>query len=303
MNDPISEDGLKTVSASALYRRQSLSDLSVTSVSNRATALDVCYSVYGEATPSAGTTERFYENNAGNLSYENPFITASSRSVIGDIHRLSGQLSVVHVPRPLAVLCTIFRVRSFHQLRDDPLFQALRVWTEIQDISESESFDGNRKVIVEHTLHVLLLPGIHCEGPLSHSMQPPTSDLSAPQTPLLSHSPLQTPPPFLIPSLPIPGTSISLPSPLHSRLRIMSRLSFNEQGRITHHRDFWDVKDVMGLVPGVSLAQWIGTRLAATGLSYLSHLLPSSTPPPKSARKPDYITSDDGDLELGVSSL
>ncbi|KAF5333587.1 hypothetical protein D9611_002747 [Ephemerocybe angulata] len=110
MNDPISEDGLKTVSASALYRRQSLSDLSVTSVSNRATALDVCYSVYGEATPSAGTTERFYENNA------------------------------VHVPRPLAVLCTIFRVRSFHQLRDDPLFQALRVWTEIQDISESESF-------------------------------------------------------------------------------------------------------------------------------------------------------------------
>ena len=31
----------------------------------------------------------------------------------------------------------------------------------------------------------------------------------------------------------------------------------------------------MGLVPGVSLAQWIGTRIAATGLSYISKLLPS----------------------------
>lgn len=44
---------------------------------------------------------------------------------------------------------------------------------------------------------------------------------------------------------------------------------FNEQGKITRHRDFWDVKDLLGLVPGVSLAQWIGTRLAGTGLSYL----------------------------------
>ena len=55
----------------------------------------------------------------------------------------------------------------------------------------------------------------------------------------------------------------------------MSRLSFNEQGRITHHRDYWDVKDVIGLVPGVPLAQWVGTRLAGLGLSYISRLLPS----------------------------
>ncbi|EAU84191.2 hypothetical protein CC1G_08121 [Coprinopsis cinerea okayama7 len=81
--------------------------------------------------------------------------------------------------------------------------------------------------------------------------------------------------PFVIPSVPIPGTSISVPSPLHSQLRIITRLTFNEQGLITHHRDIWDVKDVMGLVPGVSLAQWIGTRLAANGLSYLSRFLPS----------------------------
>lgn len=30
----------------------------------------------------------------------------------------------------------------------------------------------------------------------------------------------------------------------------------------------------MGLVPGVSLAQWIGTRLAAVGLSYAAKFLP-----------------------------
>lgn len=181
-------------------------------------------------------------------------------------------MSAVHVPRPLALLSTLLRLRPLDQLLDDPLFQALRVWTEIADVSESESFDGTRKVIVEHTLHILFLPGIHCEGPLSHSMS--SDALSPPETPLHSASASQLPPPFVIPSLPIPGTSLSLPSPLHSKLRIMSRLSFNEQGLITHHRDFWDVKDVMALVPGVSLAQWVGTRLAANGLSHIARLLP-----------------------------
>lgn len=32
----------------------------------------------------------------------------------------------------------------------------------------------------------------------------------------------------------------------------------------------------MGLLPGVSLAQWIGTRIAAAGLSYISRFLPSA---------------------------
>jgi hypothetical protein len=52
----------------------------------------------------------------------------------------------------------------------------------------------------------------------------------------------------------------------------MTRLSFNEQGRVTHHRDFWDVKDVLGLVPGLTLAQWMGTRLAAKGFSFASRV-------------------------------
>lgn len=80
-------------------------------------------------------------------SYENPFVTATSRSVIGDIHRLSRQLSSVDVPRPLAVLCTLFRIRpSNHgflaQYSNEALFQALRVWTDVGDICENESFGG-----------------------------------------------------------------------------------------------------------------------------------------------------------------
>lgn len=115
--------------------RHSLSEMSM--VSTRATALDVCYSVYGETGMSADAVDRFYEANA---TYENPFVTATSRSVIGDIHRLSRQLSSVDVPRPLAVLCTLFRIRpSNHgflgQYSNEALFQALRVWTDVGDIT------------------------------------------------------------------------------------------------------------------------------------------------------------------------
>jgi hypothetical protein len=232
-------------------------------------------------------------------------------------------MSTVNIPRPLAVLSTLFRLRTVDNLLEDSLFQALRVWTDVSDVCESESFgaslrkltqqcltehgeDGNRKVIVEHTLNILLLPGVHCEGPLSHAVQPSSSDsiINLPQTPLAPHAALQSPPPFVIPSLPIPGTSLSLPSPFHSQLRIISRLSFNEQGRITHHRDFWDVKDVMGLVPGVSLAQWIGTRLTATGLSCLSNVLPTSKPQLKTEPKypPNYKSPPGRDIEFGHPS-
>ncbi|KAF8827219.1 hypothetical protein HHX47_DHR5000556 [Lentinula edodes] len=127
------------------------------------------------------------------------------------------------------------------------------------------SANGHRKTIVEHTLNVLVFPSIHSDSGtpaarFSHSTE------SAPPTPG-SQIPSSHP---IHPSLPIPGTSLTVPSPFHLKLRIITRFSFNEQGRITHHRDFWDVKDVMGLVPGVSLAQWIGTRLTARGLSYAS---------------------------------
>jgi len=164
------------------------------------------------------------------------------------------------------------------------------VWTDVIDICENESFgaywssgfpfcssfaftDGHRRVIVEHSLNMLLLPGLHCEGHLGHRVfSSHDSALSTDSTPHGASSSH----PFTVPSLPVPGTSLSIPSPLHLKLRIITRLSFNEQGLVTHHRDIWDVKDVIGLFPGVSLAQWIGTRLTASGLSYVSKLMWSS---------------------------
>lgn len=50
----------------------------------------------------------------------------------------------------------------------------------------------------------------------------------------------------------------------------MTRLSFNEQGQITYHRDIWDFRDVVRLIPGVRVALWIMTRAGAWGLSWVS---------------------------------
>jgi hypothetical protein len=75
------------------------------------------------------------------------------------------------------------------------------------------------------------------------------------------------------PGLRLLGTSASVPSPLHLQLHIITRLSFNEQGRITHHRDFWDMKDMLGLIPGLSLAQWISSRLVARSLGFVAQML------------------------------
>jgi hypothetical protein len=138
--------------------------------------------------------------------------------------------------------------------------------------------DGHHKSIIEHTLNVLFFPGIHrnrhCPNTSHHDF---ASNDSQSDSTTRSSSPFQTaahPQPHPIePGLPIPGTGLSFPSPFHFRLHIITRFSFNEQGRITHHRDFWDVRDVLGLVPGVSLAQWIVGRLAARGLSLATRLI------------------------------
>jgi len=186
----------------------------------------------------------------------------------------------------LAALCTLFRLQPpksalLDWLSDEPLIRALRVWTDVEDVCESESFDGHRKAIVEHTLHILLLPGIHLDGmDQSFSIEP--SDLHV--TPTHDCPPH---PPTSPPWLPIPGTSLSVPSPLHFKLHVVTRLSFNEQGLVTHHRDIWDVRDVLGLMPGVSLAQWIGTRVAAAGLSYASRMWSSDYTSSSTARPAD----------------
>ncbi|KAJ7755868.1 hypothetical protein B0H16DRAFT_1827760 [Mycena metata] len=272
------------------------SDLSLTSATY-ATAVDVCTTMYGENPASADSIDRFYESSAS--IYENPVLTATSRSVIADIHHLSRQLSVIDVPRPIALICTLFRLQPpragfLARNLDDPLFQALRVWTEISDICENESFDGHRKTIVEHTLNILVLPGIHREG--SYRAQPSSDSLITASGP--SHTTASHP---SSPGLPIPGTSLTIPSPFHFSLHIITRLSFNEQGRITHHRDFWDVKDVMGLVPGASLAQWIGTRLAAKSLTYVASLW--HTPSTTAARAAQSTSEHHAmAMEMGLSS-
>ncbi|KAJ4479002.1 hypothetical protein J3R30DRAFT_3473246 [Lentinula aciculospora] len=226
-------------------------------VSLHSTAVEICEIVYGEHSSSYDAVERFYEASA---SKENPLVTTTSRTMLTDVLHISRQLSVINVPRPLAVIYSFFRLQVPDNL-SSPWIHALRAWTEIDDICESESFDGHRKTIVEHTLNILIFPDIHTD-----TGTPARSVESAPPTPTSQRAPLHP----VHPSLPILGTSLTVPSPFHLRLRIITRFSFNEQGRITHHRDIWDVKDVMGLVPGVSLAQWIGTRLTARGLSYAS---------------------------------
>ena len=50
----------------------------------------------------------------------------------------------------------------------------------------------------------------------------------------------------------------------------MTRLSFNEQGLITYHRDVWDIVDVLRLVPGVRMVLWFSARATAWGLGWVS---------------------------------
>jgi hypothetical protein len=127
---------------------------------------------------------------------------------------------------------------------------------------------------VEHTLNILLLPGLHAERYLGHmnAAHPYalTSDAqrNTPSRSLhVSFSSVGGPQQPSLPTLTVPGIGVALPSPLHLQLRVFTRLSFNEQGRIIHHRDVWDLKDLVGLVPGGMLSQWVASRLAARALS------------------------------------
>lgn len=251
-----------SVSTSSV-RTSVASHMSVIS-SVHATAVEISHSVYGDKPSNAEAIERFYEPNA---IYENPFVTASSRSIIEDIYSLSERLGNLTIPRPLAMLLTILRLNEDNA---GILLRATRSWTDIGDLCESDSFDGTRKIMIEHTFNLLLLPDIHRDG--THAIRLDTSSDSLVTSSEVAHSSARGPQ-LQHPSLPLPGTSLAVPSPLHLKLPIITRLTFNEQGRITHHRDYWDVKDLIGLVPGLSLAQWISSRLAAQGLALAARML------------------------------
>jgi hypothetical protein len=231
------------------------------------------------------TIDRLYETDA---VYENPLITCTSRSVINDIHSLTRQMSEVSVPRPLAMLQTLFLRRwrrsagpnsGDHEkgpgagidTTDTRWFRVMQAWSEVNDVYESESFDGHRKALLQHTIHLLFLPGIHSNG---------TEDVSSSSLDLISTAPLTAgyahtfsflPTPSG-PSLSLPILPLSLPSPLHFTLPIHSELSFNEQGLITRHRDICDVKDIIALVPGVHIAQWLASRMAGRSLAAVARV-------------------------------
>ena len=71
--------------------------------------------------------------------YENPFVTASSRQIIGDINALSRQLRDLNVPRPAAMFRTLFQPRRREE-EGEPWFQVMQAWSDIEDIYDSESF-------------------------------------------------------------------------------------------------------------------------------------------------------------------
>jgi hypothetical protein len=127
----------------------------------------------------------------------------------------------------------------------------------------SHTSDGHKRCIVEHTLHVLFLPNLHStSAPSTGGGAPGVSD-STLDIHLGGPSLTSSPP---VPSLSIPGTSLGLPSPLHATLAVTSRLSFNDAGRITHHRDLWDARDLVRLLPGGALVQWAASRAAGSAL-------------------------------------
>ncbi|EPT06156.1 hypothetical protein FOMPIDRAFT_1106804, partial [Fomitopsis schrenkii] len=247
-----------TVSSSSASRPIETNSL-VSYAAHRATAVEVCDLVYGPAVPSWSVVERFYEPDA---TYENPVVTATSRSVIADIHALSGHLAQLDIPRPVALLQSLFGVARDGGIRES-WFKAMSMSNEVTDVSESESYDGHQTIIVEHILHIDILPGLLARrsGPshYSHPLPSTTTDLLL----SLPHPPLHRQPSYVSRG---PMTQAPAPSILHLSLPIITRLSFNDAGKITHHRDFWDVKDLLNLIPGMSLAQWITTRMIAQGI-------------------------------------
>ncbi|KAG2091833.1 uncharacterized protein F5147DRAFT_722970 [Suillus discolor] len=229
----------------------------------------VCDFVYDNSpsTSFLDTAELFYETRAGH--YENPLITATSRTLIADIHALVRQFSIVDIPKPSKIFSALLpRVFIKESVSSDPWFRVLRIWSEIEEFNESESFDGHKRSIVEHTLNILFFPDLHMGFKMPKSLSLRTTE-STPASETVHELSLVTP------SLPVPGTPFAVPSPLHLQLHVITCLSFNEQGRITYHRDVWDMRDVIGLVPGMHIAQWILGRAGAWGLSWIAKRLRS----------------------------
>lgn len=118
--------------------------------------------------------------------------------------------------------------------------------------------------MVDHVVHILFLPGLHKMRTRQRDKWASTSSLESMHHGGSGRS--------LHPTLPL-FPSLFEGSPLHLEVRVLSRLSFNESGRVAHHRDFVDIKELLSLIPGFATIQWLGSRTSARVLSWMSFLI------------------------------
>lgn len=123
-------------------------------------------------------------------------------------------------------------------------------------------------------MHLLFLPGMHTTDGESgrsagaeslESLAVAVTSPDASRSSLLSNLSYNLPPrhqPHAKARLNVWCLNLLPFSPLHFKLRVTSRLSFNDAGRITRHRDLWDAKDlVLALVPLLKPIFWIWARI------------------------------------------
>lgn len=129
--------------------------------------------------------------------------------------------------------------------------------------------DGSQTSVVEHVVHVLFLPGLH-NSDRAHQ----TGRTYSSESLLYSHA-VATPSPASSSvklTWPFGGAINRGWSPFHFRMRVTTRLSFNDAGRVVHHRDLIDLKDLIQGFPGGTAFQWLTSTLAAKSLSVLSRI-------------------------------
>ncbi|GAA5830614.1 hypothetical protein JCM5353_001311 [Sporobolomyces roseus] len=152
-------------------------------------------------------------------------------------------------------------------------------WSELGDVTESQSYDGHRLMTFSHTLHLELLPFLHSEQVQSYgdSANTPSrrrafSVFSLPGTPFpqtptasIRESFFGTPSSDGIfskthPAKSVSGGIASLLSLLNPKLiastlttlhiKLHTHLLFNEDGRIIKHEDVWGIKELIeGVFP------------------------------------------------------
>lgn len=119
---------------------------SALSLAHHRTAADVCDLFYGASPPAWQAVERLYDAHA---TYENPFLTATSRNTISDVHALGHALSELNVPKPWAVLLSLFRL-SPDTRWGTSWFRGLSMWNEVNNISECDTFGKHLTLPMVH---------------------------------------------------------------------------------------------------------------------------------------------------------